>query len=125
VTERREAVVDAPVALKWLLNEPASSWARALPAGARLVAPALLWAKCANGLCRIAGGVPLLDAGRAFAIVRTATVEVVTTGLEIKVRVLDLAVSAATRPVFRRGGRMCWVGLEHGASGRHDGRHQR
>jgi len=38
-------------------------------------------------------------------------------------RQLDLCVSAATRPVFRRGWRMCWVGLEQGASGRHYGRH--
>ncbi|WP_246418559.1 ATP-binding protein, partial [Muricoccus pecuniae] len=32
-------------------------------------------------------------------------------------------VSVATRPVFRRGWWMCWVGLEQGASGRHYGRH--
>jgi predicted nucleic acid-binding protein len=83
-------VVDASVALKWILNEPASSWARALPAGARLVAPNLLWTECANGLWRIARTVPALDACRAFGFLSKAPVEVVETGLEMQAQALQL-----------------------------------
>ena len=45
------AVVDASVALKWVLNEAGSDWARTLATGAtRLIAPSLLWTEYANGL---------------------------------------------------------------------------
>jgi len=44
-------VVDASVALKWVLDEDDSSLARAL-AARELAAPDLLWSECANGLWR-------------------------------------------------------------------------
>ena len=74
MTASVEAVVDASVALKWVLNEAGSPWARALPTGAALVAPPLLWTGCANGLWRLARAVPSFDAGRALGIVSTAPV---------------------------------------------------
>lgn len=47
-------VVDASVAVKWVLNEPGSAWARAFPAsGARLTAPNLLCTECGNVLWRM------------------------------------------------------------------------
>lgn len=46
-----EAVIDASVALKWVIDEPGSESALAL-AGARLWAPALLRVECASALWR-------------------------------------------------------------------------
>ena len=47
-------VIDASVAVKWVLEEPGSAWARALPAsGAELSAPSLLCAECGNALWRM------------------------------------------------------------------------
>jgi predicted nucleic acid-binding protein len=90
LTPPSEAVVDASVALKWVLNEAASSWARALPSNTRLSAPTLLWTECANGLWRLARSVPEFDAGHAFGIVSTAPVEVVEVGLEVQAQALRL-----------------------------------
>jgi predicted nucleic acid-binding protein len=55
VTASRAAlVIDASVAVKWVLEEPGSDWARALPAtGAHLVAPNLLCTECGNVLWRM------------------------------------------------------------------------
>lgn len=47
-------VIDASVAVKWVLEEPGSEWARALASsGAHLMAPNLLCAECANALWRM------------------------------------------------------------------------
>lgn len=48
-------VVDASVAVKWVLDEPGSAWARALPgSGAQLLAPDLLPTECGSVLWRMA-----------------------------------------------------------------------
>ena len=94
-----EAVVDASVALKWVLDEPPSSWARALPASAKLTAPALLWTECADGLWRLARATPTLDASRAFGIVNTVPVEVVETGLRPQTEALRLG-GALDHPIY-------------------------
>jgi predicted nucleic acid-binding protein len=99
LTSRPEAVVDASVALKWVLNEPASSWARALATETRLIAPALIWTECANGLWRLARTAPGFDAGHAFSIIGTTPLEVVETGLASQARALDLAGRLA-HPVY-------------------------
>lgn len=47
-------VIDASVAVKWVLEEPGSDWARALPTmGAEMSAPNLLCAECGNVLWRM------------------------------------------------------------------------
>jgi predicted nucleic acid-binding protein len=52
--ERVALVVDASVAVKWVLDEPGSGWARSLPAsGAQLFAPNLLCTECGNVLWRM------------------------------------------------------------------------
>lgn len=84
-------VVDASVALQWVLNEPESLWARALPRTSALVAPTLIWTECANGLWRIARAAPAMDANQAFAVVSTVPLEVVEPGLAIQTRALRLA----------------------------------
>jgi predicted nucleic acid-binding protein len=43
-------VVDASVALKWVVDEPGSDAAFSLVAGQTLVTSALFWAEAANGL---------------------------------------------------------------------------
>ncbi len=90
MTSPLEAVVDASVALKWVLDETGSSWARALPDTAGLIAPALLWTECANGLWRLARVTPALDAGRAFEIVSAVPLEMVEAGLAIQAQALRL-----------------------------------
>lgn len=48
-------VIDASVAVKWVLEEPGSAWARALPTSdAQLIAPNLLCTECGNALWRMA-----------------------------------------------------------------------
>ena len=44
------AVVDASVAVKWVVTEPGSDSAAALLDGRPLIAPDLLWAECGNVL---------------------------------------------------------------------------
>lgn len=90
MTPAPEAVVDASVALQWVLNEPESAWARALPGTLALVAPTLIWTECANGLWRIARAAPATDASRAFAVVSTVPLEVVEPGLPLQARALRL-----------------------------------
>lgn len=90
MTPPPEAVVDASVALKWVLNEPESDWARALPAGVRLLAPALIWTECANGLWRIARALPSLDAVHAFGVVSGVPLEVVESSLRTQAEALRL-----------------------------------
>lgn len=90
MTAPPEVVVDASVALQWVLNESGSAWARALPERAVLVAPALLWTECANGLWRIARALPALDAGHAFGIIGTVPMEAVETGLAVQAQALRL-----------------------------------
>ena len=83
-------MVDAPVALEWVLDEPDSPWARALPESTRSVAPALLWTECANGLWRLARVAPALDAVRAFGIISAVPLETVETGVRVRARALRL-----------------------------------
>lgn len=90
MTPLHEAVVDASIALKWVLDEPASPWARALPKSVKLIAPALVWTECANGLWRLARATPALDAGHAFSIVATVPLEVAETGPQLQAQALRL-----------------------------------
>lgn len=47
-------VVDASVAIKWLVDEADHAWARALPAlGLPMIAPELLLSECSNALWKI------------------------------------------------------------------------
>lgn len=101
------AVVDASVALKWVLNESGSEWARALPMGAtktgaaKLVAPALLWTECANGLWRIARAAPAgaLDAEAAFRAITAMPVCIVDADLPLQASALRLGLELA-HPVY-------------------------
>lgn len=89
------AVVDASVALKWVLNEAGSDWSRGLATGGtRLVAPALLWTECANGLWRIARASPpgALDAADAFEVIAAMPVRIVEVGLPLQATALRLGV---------------------------------
>jgi predicted nucleic acid-binding protein len=73
-------IVDASVALKWVLDEDDSPLARML-ATSRLAAPDLLWSECANGLWRWvrAGSLPKHVAHQRFAALRRAPVELTPT----------------------------------------------
>jgi predicted nucleic acid-binding protein len=86
-------IVDASVALKWVLNEDDSLLARALAGREELAAPDLLWSECANGLWRwvrrgvLSGRV----AHERFAALRRAPVAL-TAAEGLLVRALMLAV---------------------------------
>ena len=82
--------MDASVALRWVLDEPESPWARALPESVKLIAVALVWTKCANGLWRLARATPALNAGHAFGIVATVPLEVAETGSQLQAQALRL-----------------------------------
>ena len=71
----RAIIVDASVALKWVLDEDDSHLARAL-AERNLAAPDLLWSECANGLWRwvVRRALPRRVALERFAILRHAPV---------------------------------------------------
>lgn len=60
-------LVDASVALKWLVKEVNSDKALALPATGPLIAPDLLWTEVANGLWRKAARGDI-DAASALAV---------------------------------------------------------
>jgi predicted nucleic acid-binding protein len=85
-------VVDASVALKWVLDEDDSPLARAL-AARDLGAPDLLWSECANGLWRWArtGALPGRVALERFAASRRAPVALTPTG-HLLDRALMLAI---------------------------------
>jgi predicted nucleic acid-binding protein len=55
-----------------------------------MIAPALLWTECANGLWRLARTVPTLDANHAFGVVSAVPVEAVEIGLGLQARALRL-----------------------------------
>lgn len=72
-------VVDASVALKWVIDEPGADRARALLANESLVAPELFWAECANVLWTKARRRQIIaaDARAAFAAIDAAPVSVI------------------------------------------------
>jgi predicted nucleic acid-binding protein len=72
-------IVDASVALKWVLQEQDSDRAMALLASEALAAPELFWAECANVLWVNArrGQISVADARVAFAAIDAAPVSVV------------------------------------------------
>jgi predicted nucleic acid-binding protein len=84
-------IVDASVALKWVLDEDDSPLARAL-AQRELSAPDLLWSECANALWRWArtGALPGRIAHQRLAALRRAPVTLTPTG-----RLLDRALTLA------------------------------
>lgn len=72
-------IVDASVALKWVLQEQDSDRAIALLAREALAAPELLWVECANVLWVKArrGQIKRADAGAAYAAIDAAPISVV------------------------------------------------
>jgi predicted nucleic acid-binding protein len=95
----RAIIVDASVALKWVLDEDDSLLARAL-AGRDLVAPDLLWSECANGLWRWVrrGALPGHVAHERFAALRRAPVAL-TPAEEVLERALTLAIELG-HPIY-------------------------
>jgi predicted nucleic acid-binding protein len=75
-------VVDASVALKWVLGEPESERARALPGGEPLAAPDFLYLECANVLVQLArrGAMTSQDAADALEVISAAPVRRVPAG---------------------------------------------
>lgn len=92
-------IVDASVALKWVLEEDDSPLARAL-AARDLAAPDLLWSECANGLWRwvqrgvLSGRV----AHERFVALRRAPVALIPAG-ELLDRALILAIELG-HPIY-------------------------
>jgi predicted nucleic acid-binding protein len=74
-------IVDASVAVKWVVDEQFSDAARLL-AGARLYAPDLLYIECANILWKkaVKGDVTHSQAARALKELRTSPVTIVASG---------------------------------------------
>jgi predicted nucleic acid-binding protein len=74
----RAVVVDASVALKWVLDEPGSDAAAGL-SGTRMLAPALLLVECGNALWRKGrtGALDLAGARARMAALRRAPVRLV------------------------------------------------
>lgn len=85
-------IVDASVALKWVLDEEDSPLARALAERA-MAAPDLLWSECANGLWRWVrmGALPAQVAHERFAALRRAPVALTSAELLLE-RALGLAI---------------------------------
>jgi predicted nucleic acid-binding protein len=92
-------VVDASVALKWVLDEHDSLLARAL-AARDLAAPDLLWSECANGLWRWvrSGALSGRVAHQRFVALRRAPVAL-TPAAELLDRALMLAIELA-HPIY-------------------------
>jgi predicted nucleic acid-binding protein len=92
-------IVDASVALKWVLDEDDSVLARAL-ATRELAAPELLWSECANGLWRwVRRGVLSGRVAQArFVALRRAPIALTSAG-ELLDRALMLAVELS-HPVY-------------------------
>jgi predicted nucleic acid-binding protein len=92
-------IVDASVALKWVLDEDDSVLARAL-ATKELAAPELLWSECANGLWRwVRRGVLSGRVAQArFVALRRAPIALTPAG-ELLDRALMLAVELS-HPVY-------------------------
>lgn len=76
-------IVDASVALKWVLEEDGSPAARALVAGELLAAPDLLFIECANVLWVKArrGDIPVADAKAAYAAIAATPIRAVSSHL--------------------------------------------
>ena len=92
-------IIDASVALKWVLDEDDSVLARSL-ATRELAAPDLLWSECANGLWRwVRRGVLSGSVARErFVALRHAPVALTPTG-EVLDRALMLAIQLS-HPVY-------------------------
>lgn len=76
-------VVDASVALKWVVAEDGSELARNLVKSETLVAPDLLWAECANALWVMARRklISQASAAAAFAAIEATPIRIVPTQL--------------------------------------------
>lgn len=76
-------VVDASVALKWVIEEDGSAAARALVATELLAAPDLLFIECANVLWAKArrGQISSANASAAFAAIEAAPIRAIPTRL--------------------------------------------
>jgi predicted nucleic acid-binding protein len=102
VTGGSRLVVDASVALKWVLDEVHSDAAARLLAlpGARFAVPAVFWAETGNALWKAAARGVLSDAEAqaTFDDLRRAPVEVFDTPL-LHARALELAL-ALKHPVY-------------------------
>ena len=75
-------VVDASVALKWVLEEESSSRARALPGTEPLIAPDFLLLECANVLAlraRRMAGLGAEDAVEALGVISSAPMRLLAT----------------------------------------------
>ena len=74
-------VVDASVAIKWVVEEPGSEAAAALLGGTSLLAPDLLLVECANALWKKVrrGELTAGEAGLAIRLLRQADIELVPT----------------------------------------------
>jgi predicted nucleic acid-binding protein len=92
-------IVDASVALKWVLDEDDSLLARAL-ATRDLAAPDLLWSECASGLWRWvrSGALSGRVAHQRFVVLRRAPVAL-TPAAELLDRALMLAIELA-HPIY-------------------------
>jgi predicted nucleic acid-binding protein len=66
-TGQKVKLVDASVAIQWLVREAGTDKALALPQTGTLIAPDLLWTEVANGLWRKAGKGDI-DAATALAV---------------------------------------------------------
>jgi predicted nucleic acid-binding protein len=93
-------VVDASVALKWLVEEEGTDAADALR-GQHLVAPALVRVEVANVLRTMAalGATPSAVAVELFALFQRAPVDIVEADDALERRALDLAIALA-HPVY-------------------------
>jgi predicted nucleic acid-binding protein len=86
-------VVDASVALKWVLDETGSTAAAELLDGRRLFAPPLLATEVANALWVVTrrGQITGDEAGDALDLILRAPFQPLPSGLNLPVRALELA----------------------------------
>jgi predicted nucleic acid-binding protein len=94
-----DVIVDASVAVKWVVEEKLSDAARLL-AGRSLHAPDLLYIECGNILWKkaVKGDLTLPQASRALKELQTSPVEISPSGLLLE-RALELAF-ALRHPVY-------------------------
>jgi predicted nucleic acid-binding protein len=78
-------VVDASVALKWVIEEPDSGAARRLVQDEQLIAPGLLFIECANSLCTKArrGQITPQEAVAAYAAIEATPLTSIATGRHV------------------------------------------
>jgi predicted nucleic acid-binding protein len=93
-------VIDASVALKWLIPEEGSDRAHALLAQDQFVAPDLLWAECANVLWQRVRRTSLSQADAMAALDAIGAVPIATVPTaDVAARALQLAIEL-DHPVY-------------------------